>query len=246
MRFTYNGAMTEFASPAPRPGPLAIRLAIYFFILFTAVIAGLQLVPEVFKYLPFGGRDALGPASSGPTAAELLRSVSGAAPNAAEANDLSSIEAVILFVFAHLTGTLLLMLPITWTYTAINWDTGFRRGFVRALMVLPLCATTVVLLIQDSLALAFGLAALVAAVRFRVSLDEAMDGIFIFAAVCVGLAAGIGYLGVALIMSLFFCFTSVAMWALDYGRNPSDEARMAKKKAKLGEPAPQASKPVDL
>ena len=238
--------MTEFASPTPRPGALAIRLAIYFFILFTALIVGLQVAPEVFKYLPFGGRDALGPSTTGPTAAELLRSVSGDVANAAEANNLTSIETVILFVVAHLTGTLLLMLPITWTYVAVNWDIGFRRGFVRALMILPLCATTVVLLIQDSLALAFGLAALVAAVRFRVSLDEAMDGIFIFAAVCVGLAGGIGYLGVALIMSLFFCFTSVAMWALDYGRNPGDEARMAKKQAKLREPVQQASKPADM
>ena len=62
----------------------------------------------------------------------------------------------------------------------------------------------------------------------------------------VGLAAGIGYLGVALIMSMFFCFTSVVMWALDYGRNPGDEARMARKKAKLGEPLPETRKPVDL
>jgi len=56
------------------------------------------------------------------------------------------------------------------------------------------------------LALAFGLAVLVAAVRFRVSLDDAMDGTFIFAAVCVGLAAGIRYLGVAAIMAAFFLF----------------------------------------
>ena len=100
-------------------------------------------------------------------------------------------------------------------------------------MVLPICATTVVLLIQDSLALAFGLAALVAAVRFRVSLDDAMDGIFIFAAICVGLAAGVGYLGVALMMSVFFCFANTIMWAADYGKNPVDQARIARRRSKL-------------
>ncbi len=61
-------------------------------------------------------------------------------------------------------------------------------------MVLPICATTIVLLIQDNLALAFGLAAMVAAVRFRVALQEVMGGIYIFSSICVGLAAGIGYL----------------------------------------------------
>ncbi len=89
------------------------------------------------------------------------------------------------------------------------------------------------MLIQDSLALAFGLAALVAAVRFRVSLNEAMDGIFIFAAVCVGLAAGIGYLGVATVMGAFFCFSNLILWKMDYGRNPVDDARQRKKRAKL-------------
>ncbi len=99
--------------------------------------------------------------------------------------------------------------------------------------MLPICATTTVLLIQDSLALAFGLAALVAAVRFRVALDEAMDGIFIFAAICVGLAAGIGYLGVAFIMSIFFCFTNLFLWMFDYGRNPVDDMKRQKRRDKL-------------
>jgi hypothetical protein len=238
--------MTDLIPSRPSPVRLAIRLAIYFFLLITSIIVALQLVPEIFKYLPFGGRHALEGTPTGTSAADLLRSVTGSTPNVAEANDLDSVEAVILFVVGHLTGTLILMLPITWTYSAIHWDVGFRRGFVRALMVLPLCATTVVLLIQDSLALAFGLAALVAAVRFRVALDEAMDGIFIFAAICVGLAAGIGYLGVATVMSLFFCFTNLAMWALEYGRNPSDEARIARKKAKLGQSAAEVTKTMDL
>jgi uncharacterized membrane protein YhiD involved in acid resistance len=48
--------------------------------------------------------------------------------------------------------------------------------------------------------------------------EEAIDGIFIFASICVGLAAGIGHLGVAAVMAVFFCFA-----------NPIDDARVAKK-----------------
>jgi len=115
----------------------------------------------------------------------------------------------------------------------MNQAAGFSKTFVRSLIVLPICASTVVLLIQDSLALAFGLAALVAAVRFRVSLDEAIDGIFIFAAICVGLAAGIGYLGVTVVMSIFFCFANLILWKIDYGQNSYDDALRLKKQAKL-------------
>jgi hypothetical protein len=92
---------------------------------------------------------------------------------------------------------------------------------------------TILLLIQGSLALAFGLAALVAAVRFRVVLEEAIDGIFVFAAICVGLSAGVGYLGIAAVMTVFFCFTILILWQLEFGENPLDEARQEKKRAKV-------------
>ena len=69
--------------------------------------------------------------------------------------------------------------------------------------------------------------------RFRVVLDEAIDGIYIFAAICVGLAAGIGYVGVAVVMSIFFCFANLVLWKIDYGKNPYDDAIRKKKRAKL-------------
>ena len=77
--------------------------------------------------------------------------------------------------------------------------------------VLPICATTVLLLIQDNLSLVFELMALVAAVRFRVRQSDTLDGIYVFAAICVGLASGIGNLGVAVVMTIFFCFASVIL-----------------------------------
>ena len=42
------------------------------------------------------------------------------------------------------------------------------------------------------------------------------------------------------------CFTNVAMWALDYGRNPSDEARVAKKRAKLRPDDTEVAERIDL
>jgi len=107
--------------------------------------------------------------------------------------------------------------------------------------VLPICATTIVMLIQNNLALAFGLAAMVAAVRFRVALQEAIDGIFIFASICIGLAAGIGHLGIAAVMAVFFCFANAILWQMEFGKNPIDDARIAKKHAKLKGPSSPTS-----
>ena len=214
-----------------------MQLAIYFAVLMGVMIVLAQTRPGVLQYLPLGGTDAL----TGVDVSEMKDSLSGenTEPQSSmkdlftDENTVDKIMYISLFVIGHLSGTLIIMMPITWTYRAINFESGFSKTYVRALIVLPICATTTVLLIQDSLALAFGLAALVAAVRFRVALDEAMDGIFIFAAICVGLAAGIGYLGVAFIMSIFFCFTNLFLWMFDYGRNPVDDMKRQKRRDKL-------------
>jgi len=219
------------------PPRLIVKLAAYFLILISAIVVVLLANSDALRYLPLGGTDALQRTQIEITQSRLnFDSAGSAIPGPAEESSDTSPEQLrfaILFLAANLAGTIIIMVPIAWTYSATRFDSGPRKGFVRALIVLPICASTVVLLIQDSLALAFGLAALVAAVRFRVSLSEAIDGIYIFAAICVGLAAGIGYLGVAAIMALFFCMTNAVLWQLDYGRNPVDEARREAKRVKL-------------
>lgn len=218
------------------PPKLILKLAAYFLVLISAIVILITAHADILRYLPLGGTDALQHTEIEITQSKLDFSSAPAAR--VEIDDAVTPERVrfaIIFLAANLTGTILIMLPIAWTYSATKFTSGPRKGFVRTLIVLPICASTVVLLIQDSLALAFGLAALVAAVRFRVALSEAIDGIYIFAAICVGLAAGIGYLGVAAIMALFFCMTNAILWGMDYGKNPIDDARRKKKRAKYSD-----------
>ena len=218
-----------------------LNLAAYFVLLIGSLFAVGVLQPELLSVMPLGGTDALEVAGIEIDRESLLdlKAESEPADEAAgrPVPTASQIGLIGLFLAFSLGGTILVMLPITWTYIATKREIGYRRNFVRALLVLPICAATIVLLIQNNLALAFGLAAMVAAVRFRVALREAIDGIYIFSSICVGLAAGIGYLGIAIIMAMFFCYTNAVLWSLDYGQNPIDDARTAKKQAKLDVPA---------
>ena len=224
------------ASSENSPARLALKLTGYFVIVIGLLVVIVIARPDMIRHLPVGGTDAMAVQdvadmkefvlnrSSGDEAGKRLAPV--------DEDQVDRVLRIAGFMFGHLGGTILIMLPIAWTFKAIKFDAGFNKNFVRSLIILPICATTTVLLIQDSLALAFGLAALVAAVRFRVALEDAMDGIFIFAAICAGLAAGIGYLGVALIMCMFFCYTNLILWRLDFGSNPVDEARRDRKRSK--------------
>lgn len=213
---------------------LVVMLIIYFGLLFSAVLAVGVIRPEAISLLPLGGTDALEVLGFDRTEQSFTDQITSAPePEFSQAPTVTQIASLTVFLATSLIGTLLVMLPVAWTYSAISRDTGYRKSFVRTLLVLPICATTIVLLIQNNLALAFGLAAMVAAVRFRVSLNEAIDGIFIFASICVGLAAGVGHLGVAAIMAVFFCYTNAILWRIEFGRNPVDDVRMERKRAKL-------------
>jgi hypothetical protein len=224
----------------PTPAQLAIRLTLYFVVFFGAMITMLSVWPDAVDNLPIGGHHALDFSKVKDEIVTISQPESGDEDGggftAIFRPTSSSITKGILFLSLHLSGTILLMIPITWTYMATRHDIGYHKNFARTLIVLPICATTIVLLIQDSLALAFGLAALVAAVRFRVVLEETIDGVFIFAAICVGLSAGVGYLGIAAVLAVFFCFTILILWQMEFGENPLDEARQDKKRAKFGQP----------
>jgi hypothetical protein len=224
--------------PAISVQRLIIKLTVYFVLLFGGVFTVALVSPNVLTLMPIGGTDAMEIAGVD-FEDESLNSLLGDFELAQETTDIQDVSArqvglVALYLAFSLGGTILVMLPITWTYIATRRETGYRKNFVRALIVLPICAATIVLLIQNNLALAFGLAAMVAAVRFRVALEEAIDGIYIFSSICVGLAAGIGYLGIGVVMALFFCYANAVLWHLEFGQNPIDDARIAKKQSKLG------------
>jgi len=207
---------------------LMMNLAVYFVLLFGSVFAVGTMKPELLSVMPVGGRDAMEIAgivlNEDPLTGLFSAREEAAAGQGPTARQVGLVS---LFLGLSLVGTMLIMLPITWTYAATKREIGYRKNFVRALMVLPVCATTIVLLIQNNLALAF------AAVRFRIALQEAIDGIYIFSSICVGLAAGIGHLGIAAVMAVFFCFANAVLWKLEYGKNPIDDARIAKKHAEL-------------
>jgi Domain of unknown function (DUF4956) len=119
------------------------------------------------------------------------------------------------FVFL---STLALMLPVTWVYMSARKAQGHNQSIVQVLIVLPLIVAGIVLIVRNSLALAFSLGGVVAAVRFRTNLSNARDIVFVFLAIAVGFAAGVQVVLVALLLSMIFNFVLVLIWRVDFGR----------------------------
>jgi hypothetical protein len=92
---------------------------------------------------------------------------------------------------------------------------------VHTLILLPVAIGGLVMLIQNSLALAFSLAGIVALLRFRNTLDDTKDGVYVFVATTVGISAAVGLLAVGAVTSLVFNAVVLTLWWLDFARTPT-------------------------
>jgi len=74
-----------------------------------------------------------------------------------------------------------------------------------------------VVIARNSLALAFSLAGVVGAVRFRNVLPDTRDTLYVLVAIGVGLAAGVDALAAAAVLSMVFNYIALILWKHDYG-----------------------------
>jgi hypothetical protein len=114
-------------------------------------------------------------------------------------------------------GALLIVIPVAWVYTITKRREGYDPSVVQTIIILPVAVAGIVLIVQSSLALAFSLAGIVAAVRFRNTLDDTKDAVYVFLAIGVGLSAGAQAFGAALTMSVVFNLVILALWRFNVG-----------------------------
>jgi len=140
-----------------------------------------------------------------------------------------------LALFVSIVGAVLLMIPISWIYMGTRRRIFMDQSMIEAMLILPIAVSGVVVIVQDSLPLAFSLAGIFAGIQFRSKLRFYADAHFFFIAIGVGLAAGIGALHIAAVMSVCFNYMSYVVWRVGYGgeagqrhlRYANDEAKEA-------------------
>lgn len=133
-----------------------------------------------------------------------------------------------------MVASLAIMIPVTWTYMVTRRLRGYDESVLHALLILPVAVTGIVMIVRDSIALAFSLAGIVAAVRFRTTLDDTKDAVYVFLAIGVGIACGVQALGLAVVLSLIFNAVVVGLWVTGFG-NPYGKAVARGRRLPLGE-----------
>lgn len=120
-------------------------------------------------------------------------------------------------------------LPVSWIYTLTRRKKGFQQSVVQTYLILPVVAAAIIVFVKTSVELAFSLGGIVAAVRFRTSLDDSKDAAGIFVVIGIGMAAGVAP-EVAWVISIGFNVLMVGLWASDFGKPSALEGKDASRK----------------
>jgi len=202
------------------------KVLVYYLSLLLGLVALLYFVPDLEPYLPVGGLDKF---SSGPSFDEVVSTYRETVQSEKVFRGVyRMMEAVLMSVAIGLT--LMIMVPIVWVYRASQVGMKNKKKDVtvlETLVVLPVIITGIVLIIQNSIALAFGLAGIVAGVQYRNRLALSVDAAYLFAAIAIGLASGIEAVGIGMITGLWFCLVLIVIRILGLSgpaASPPDQA----------------------
>jgi hypothetical protein len=189
------------------------RLTAYYAVLVVVLGIVLFLYPASNALL-MGGE----PATSS-VAPQLLQDGLNAPAFVQQAFGAGSIGELMITTLLLIVGIVALMLPVTWVYMSARKVPGHDQSIVQTLLILPIVVAGVVLIVQNSLALAFSLAGVVAAVRFRTTLDDTRDVVFIFPRDWSRVRRRCPPARDRHDPPLAFCFVVLLVWRYDFGRS---------------------------
>jgi hypothetical protein len=117
-----------------------------------------------------------------------------------------------------LLSTFIFVLPIGWVYMLTKRKEGIDPSLVQTIIVLAMVVCGVMMLVQDNLARAFGLVGVVAAVRFRNTLKDTKDAVYVFLAIGIGMGCGLRAYHIAVWLSIVLCSVMYLLWKFRVGR----------------------------
>jgi uncharacterized membrane protein YhiD involved in acid resistance len=140
--------------------------------------------------------------------------------------EFQNIELFQLNVFSVLTNlgvTLICGVIIALVYRFIYKGPSYSVTYVNSLVLLSLITSLVIMVIGNNLARAFGLVGAMSIIRFRTAVRDVQDIVFIFFALAVGMAAGVGLHGIAVAGTLAISLVITVLVTFNFGKPGNTE-----------------------
>lgn len=111
---------------------------------------------------------------------------------------------------------------VAWLYIWTHKGLSYSRNLTHSIILLTMVVTTVMLVVGDSIARAFGLVGALAIIRFRTVLRDTRDTVFIFLALAIGIAIGAHHYAIAIAATLMIGLVAVQLNFTGFGQRHTD------------------------
>lgn len=126
-------------------------------------------------------------------------------------------------VFGNLIVALVCGVIIALVYRYIYKGPSYSVTYVNSLVLLTLVVSVVMLVIGNNLARAFGLVGAMSIIRFRTAVRDVQDIVFIFFALSVGMASGVGLHVIALTGTVMISLIAIVLVTFNFGAPQKQE-----------------------
>ncbi len=114
---------------------LFLKLTIYYLSVSIIVFTAVTLYPQLHAYLPIGGAVSLiGDVTKDPFSVIEIN-----------ASQVSSLTGSVIWMTIAITGAVLTILPVSWTYMSIRKRSDYDQSLVETIMILPIAVTSLVI-----------------------------------------------------------------------------------------------------
>ncbi|MDA3861235.1 MAG: DUF4956 domain-containing protein [Melioribacteraceae bacterium] len=118
-------------------------------------------------------------------------------------------------IVGNISVALICSVFISYFYKTTYNGPGYLNSFANALILLSLITAVVIMIIGNNLARAFGLVGAMSIIRFRTAVKETHDIVYIFFALTIGMAAGVGLHSLAIVGTIFIGLISYIISKMD-------------------------------
>lgn len=116
-----------------------------------------------------------------------------------------------------------LALIITKVYQITYKGPRYSQSFVHTVIIMSVVASIVMIVIGNSVAVAFGLVGAFSIIRFRTAMGDPKDIAFIFFGMITGIACGLGFYQLAILFVLTLSLMIYLLAVLNYGQGDENE-----------------------
>ncbi len=109
-------------------------------------------------------------------------------------------------------SSIVLGVILAFTYEKTSRNVERPDHFIQAMVLVTIVAATVLQAIGDSIARGLGMIGALSIIRFRTTVRNPRNIVFMFSAIAVGIATGVFGLLIALIGTLGFCLTAFLLY----------------------------------